>query len=248
MSGLSSTKVIRAFDVGEVGVRFLGEGEPLLFLHGGEGPAPDEFLAALAPGLVIAPDLPGFGGTPLPGQWNEMADLADFAADVLDGFGLDRAHVVGHSFGGYVAATLATRAPSRVDRLVLSAPIGIQVPAIVLPNVFALGPDRTAALLGYPAPEGSVPLRLVEREALARFLFARPFDRRLLGRLPRVERPSLVLRGSDDRYLPAAYVRAFADALGAPYRELADLPHAMPALAPAELAKAIRTFLDEEQS
>ena len=62
---------------------------------------------------------PGFGRSPLPsGDWVN----ADEVAGVLDAAGIERASVVGNSYGGLVSIQLAARHPDRVERLVLFAP------------------------------------------------------------------------------------------------------------------------------
>jgi 3-oxoadipate enol-lactonase len=64
-------------------------------------------------------DVRGHGGTRVePGDWT-VGDLADDVADMLDGLGIERAHLVGISLGGAIAMTMALRHPERVDRLVL---------------------------------------------------------------------------------------------------------------------------------
>jgi 2-hydroxy-6-oxonona-2,4-dienedioate hydrolase len=52
-------------------------------------------------------------------------DYAHWLSDVLDGLHLQRAHVYGVSWGGFVATRLAQYAPERIDRLVLLVPAGI---------------------------------------------------------------------------------------------------------------------------
>jgi 2-hydroxy-6-oxonona-2,4-dienedioate hydrolase len=52
-------------------------------------------------------------------------DHAHWLLDVLDGLHLAKAHLYGVSAGGFIARTLAERAPERIDRLVLLAPAGI---------------------------------------------------------------------------------------------------------------------------
>lgn len=100
----------------------LGSGPPVLLLH--SGVADRRMWRAQLPLLgrthrVIAPDLPGFGGSPPdPGPNDAAAGLVA----LLDAKGIDRAAVVGASLGGRVALELADRYPSRVDRLVLLAP------------------------------------------------------------------------------------------------------------------------------
>ncbi len=80
--------------------------------------------AGVVPGLaaahrVIAPDLRGFGETPLPG--GHYAD-ADDVLHLLDDLGIDQAVIVGSSFGGRVALEFAAQHPRRVRSLVLFSP------------------------------------------------------------------------------------------------------------------------------
>lgn len=67
----------------------------------------------------IAIDQRGHGDSdrPLSGYW--MDDLANDAIDVLDELGIERAVIVGHSMGSFVARKVAERDPHRVARLVL---------------------------------------------------------------------------------------------------------------------------------
>jgi pimeloyl-ACP methyl ester carboxylesterase len=108
---------------GELTVALWGDltaGTPVLAVHGltASSMAWAE-LATLLPGPVIAPDLRGRGGSgEVPGPYGMAAHAADCAA-VLDALGVDRALVVGHSMGGFVAAVLAHRHPGRIARLVL---------------------------------------------------------------------------------------------------------------------------------
>jgi pimeloyl-ACP methyl ester carboxylesterase len=52
-------------------------------------------------------------------------DYGAWLTDVLDGLSLERAHVVGVSYGGFVAHRLAAFAPERIERLVLLTPAGV---------------------------------------------------------------------------------------------------------------------------
>lgn len=117
------------------------DGPPVLAIHGITASHRAWALVAAAhPGPVIAPDLRGRGGSgSLPGPYGMVTHAADCVA-VLDSLGVERATVVGHSMGGFVAAVLAHQHPSRVGRLVLvdgGAPFPI--PADTDPEV-VLGP------------------------------------------------------------------------------------------------------------
>lgn len=104
-------------------VHTFGGGRPALALHGvtGHG-ARWRVLADALPGLRIhGVDLRGHGRSPWVPPWNLEQHVAD-VIDTLDGLGLDRVPVIGHSYGGAIALHLAHLAPDRVERLVLLDP------------------------------------------------------------------------------------------------------------------------------
>jgi pimeloyl-ACP methyl ester carboxylesterase len=110
----------------------------LLFLHGwGLTPRAyaDGVCRLTSAGVrVVAPCLPGFGGSdgpPLlgaPGRWGHRVDLPFYAQRVgrlLDVLGIEHpVFVVGHSFGGGVALQVATDRPERVRSLTLVNSVG----------------------------------------------------------------------------------------------------------------------------
>lgn len=78
-------------------------------------------LAALSDGVaVVAPHLPGFGGTPGAGPVTSMGSAAERCLEALDAAGVERAVVCGLSMGGYVAFELWRRSRGRVIGLVLA--------------------------------------------------------------------------------------------------------------------------------
>jgi 3-oxoadipate enol-lactonase len=98
-----------------------GQGPPVLLVHAGgfDGRMWDPLAQRLEDRFtLVIPDLRGHGRTPLPPE--PYADAEDLMA-VLDELGIDRAAVVGASFGGRVALELATAAPDRVAALALLA-------------------------------------------------------------------------------------------------------------------------------
>lgn len=108
-----------------------GKGEPLVLLHGW-GSSIDPFRGAVS--LVskkyraIAPDMPGFGDTPEPpGVWN-VDDYADFIIAFLQKLGVEKAIMLGHSFGGRVIIKLAARRelPFIIDKIILVDSAGIK--------------------------------------------------------------------------------------------------------------------------
>jgi len=105
---------------------------PVLLLHG-SGPGVTAYanwrltIPELSARLrVVAPDLVGFGFTARPeGVRYDMDTWVAQLVGLLDALGVERASVVGNSFGGALALRLAARHPGRVDRLVLMGSVGV---------------------------------------------------------------------------------------------------------------------------
>jgi len=107
-----------------------GAGVPVLLVHGGGYDASGISWFRLVEPLaldraVVAPDLPGFGGTQGIEAIGSADALADLLASLLDALEMPAAVVVGVSMGGDVALRLALRHPERVAALVAIAPGGL---------------------------------------------------------------------------------------------------------------------------
>ena len=112
------------------GYSIAGEGLPVVLLHGwalAQHTYRDVIQAIAAQGcMVIAPAMPGFGGTAdLPGDSFSLRGYAQWVIDLLDTLEIEEpAVLVGHSFGGGVAVRCAHDFRSRVRSLVLVNSIG----------------------------------------------------------------------------------------------------------------------------
>src|SRR6267378_234535 len=109
--------------ISRIHVLEFGAGEPVVFLHGGAGIGAEHLAVAgrLAKRFrVIVPDRPGHG---LSGDFNYRRDLlkanVDFVRELLDALGIQRAALVGNSYGGFMALCFALAHPARVSRLVI---------------------------------------------------------------------------------------------------------------------------------
>ncbi len=135
-------------------VHDLGNGRPVLFIHGsgpgvsawanwrlampvlaGISPPPPEGAGPAWGGpapvrrRVIAPDMVGFGYTDRPaGITYNMDTWVQQALDLLDALDLPQVDLVGNSFGGALSLALTIRAPERVRRLVLMGSVGVPFP------------------------------------------------------------------------------------------------------------------------
>ena len=101
-----------------------GSGPPLLFISGTGGDLrnkPNQFDGPFPKAFdMVCYDQRGLGRSAKPDVAYTMADYADDASALMGELGLERAHIVGVSFGGMVAQELVLRHPSRVDRLILA--------------------------------------------------------------------------------------------------------------------------------
>jgi pimeloyl-ACP methyl ester carboxylesterase len=102
-----------------------GAGPLVLLLHG--FPQFSYEFRHLVPALAragykaVAPDMRGFGQTSRPPRIEdyELQTLGDDVAALVDAFGEPKAHILGHEWGGTVAAEVALSHPDKVDRLIL---------------------------------------------------------------------------------------------------------------------------------
>jgi Predicted hydrolases or acyltransferases (alpha/beta hydrolase superfamily) len=110
-------------------------GENVVLIHG-SGPGVTSYanwrnvLPALGENFhVVAPDMVGFGYSDRPADVRYGLDTwADQTLGVMDALGIEKAHLVGNSFGGGIALRLATQHPDRVGKLVLMGSMGVDFP------------------------------------------------------------------------------------------------------------------------
>lgn len=148
----------------ELFVTEAGTGTPVVLLHGGGAGATgasnySRNIDALARHFrVIVPDMPGYGrsSTDLD-HGDPFGDLAAAIRGLLDELGIEKAHLVGNSYGGAAALRLAMDRPDKVDRLILMGPGGIGTTR-TLPTK---GLQQLLAYYGGSGPS---------REKLARFI------------------------------------------------------------------------------
>lgn len=253
-----------------------GSGEPLIYLHSALGETSLfgtpwlGFVDKLADDFdVISTVHPGFGDAEGISEIDDIIDLVFHYLDFMDALGLESAHFVGHSLGGWLAAELAAFYPDRVRRLVLSAAVGIWLDDDPIAEIFGVQPAEYAELLfadpqshplgqallatdgmrdtGLPRdadPESLLPaMRALSATARVGW---NPYlhDPKLAHRLHRVTAPTLVLWGARDSLISDAYADEWARLIpDATLRRLSEIGH-MPQLeAEDEWVGAIAEFL-----
>lgn len=204
-----------------------GAGHPVLYLHGAGGLVWDPLMDALAAThQVLAPEHPGAGESQGLEHVHDLWDLVLYYNELLDALGVERATVVGHSFGGMVAAELAATSPHRVEQLVLIAPLGLWrddhpvvdlsgVPPSALPELLLSDPTGPVAAL-LPSPDPTDPEQLFRASltmaSVLQFIWPLP-DKGLAKRLYRLTAPTLLVWGADDRCVHPDYGDDFLSAL-----------------------------------
>lgn len=190
-----------------------GDGVPVVLLHG--VPETSACWHHLAPRLaggrrVLAPDLPGLGGSTFTGPYDVRTLVGELVA-LLDAEGLDQVDLVGHDWGGILALGLAGLHPERVRRLVVAnAPYvalptrAYHVPLLALPVlpelVFRLGGGRVVDLMLRAAWRSDTVLDPEVRAEYRAAYTGRAAVRAMLGYYRAAARP--VVRGRRDLLPP----------------------------------------------
>ena len=112
-----------------------GKGEPVVLIHG-SGPGVTSYanwrlvIPALAEEFrVVAPDMVGFGYSERSANVEYgIQTWADQVIGLMDTLDLQKAHLVGNSFGGAIALRIAAQMPERVSKLVLMGSMGVPFP------------------------------------------------------------------------------------------------------------------------
>lgn len=202
-------------------------------------------LKRLAPHhRVYAPDLPGFGKSDKPPHALNVTELSNSLSAWMREVGLERAALVGNSFGCQIIADLAVRHPERVERAVLQGPTMDPRARTVLRQV------RRSLLDAPREPLSLLPIELLDYlsagtgRAWRTFRYA--LEDQIEEKLPHVHVPTLVVRGSRDLIVPQRWAE---EAIGLlPMGRLVVIPgaaHTANYGAPLELARVIRAFLNE---
>jgi pimeloyl-ACP methyl ester carboxylesterase len=205
-------------DAGGIKTNYLeaGSGEEHVVLIHGSGPGVTSYanwrlvIPALAENFhVVAPDMVGFGYSERPGDVQYgVQTWADQVVGVMDSLGLERAHLVGNSFGGAIALRVASQHPERVGKLVPMGSMGV-------PFELTPGLDR---VWGYePSFENM-------RKVLDVFAYSRTL---VNDELAQVRYEGSIQPGFQESFsamFPAPRQR-WVDAMVTPEEELRKLPH-----------------------
>ncbi len=240
-------------------VMVAGKGAPLVYFHGGLGLHWNEFLDALARDFTVyAPEFPGT----TPGDQDALRALDDwwdvvlYHYEMLDALKLRAPLVVGHGFGGMLAAEVAATDPARVGKLVLLSPMGlwrddtpirnyIVTPQPELAPLIFMNPDHPARAKLFPDPNDYDAVIQFQwtLACVGKFIWPIP-DKGLKKRLGRIKAPTLLVWGRQDKLIPPVYAGEFASRIKGSKLELIDsASHMLEIENTAAVAKVVSKFL-----
>lgn len=249
---MAFTKIEVKLKSGNVSCYTNGAGRPVLYLHSAYGvrlsPALDQLAGSYR---VSVPVLPGFDGTARHDRLRTMSDLADLAAEVIDTEIKEPCDVIGHSFGGWIAAWLAVRHPDKVRQLVLCAAAGFRSegagglvgdPETLRRRMFA-HPENLP-------PEQKPPAVLQQnREMLHHYHGQAATDRDLVPLLKDITVETLVLHGTKDGIVPPESARLLREKI--PHAHLIyvyDAAHSVDTDQPERYGQVVGDFLERGEA
>jgi len=232
----------------------------------------DEVIDAFAEHFyVVAPDLPGFGESekPNPGRYAYTIEvLAEAVVDVIAALGVGRTSIVGHGLGAAIAITIAAEHAELVQRIVLEdalcyppprriAPQLSQVPVIggvFFKQFYGRSMFRSYFQKLVFGPKTPLPLARVDRHydllstpnarESAHAVMGALFDTRpVVARLGRIQTPTLVVWGHDDRLLPVQQGQRLAHEIAGAKLEILDAGHSPHEEAPERFVEHVTQFL-----
>jgi pimeloyl-ACP methyl ester carboxylesterase len=200
-----------------------GTGRPLLILHGASGAgAWLPYMADLAARHdVLVPEHPGFGASDTPDWLDTVPDLANFYLDFLDQLDLHQVDLVGFSLGGWAAAELAVRNTRRLASLTLVSAAGIYVDGVEQIDSFLRTDEQRIRDFFHDQKRADDMVQRLIRPELEdvnlknRFTTAklvwqpRAYDPQLQKWLHRIDVPTHLIWGANDRMFPKEFAYAF---------------------------------------
>jgi len=234
-----------------------GHGRALVVLHGASGAMWLPFMQTLAARFeVIAPEHPGFGESDTPDWLDTVHDLAYFDLDLLAALDLERVHLLGISLGGWVAAELAVRDTSRLASLILVGAAGLHVSGLKQVDSFLRTDEQRVRDFFYHQARADEMIEkwlalehadtaMKNRVTAAKVSWQpRSHDPHLHKWLHRIDVPTLLVWGAEDKLFPKEYAHAYQQLIprsrAVIIPQCGHLPHVEQ---PAAFVEAIEDFI-----
>lgn len=256
--------------VNRFNIRYLEDGQSdhnLILLHGLGGYA--ERWTNLLPYLnkkyrVFAPDLIGHGQSDKPSADYTPEFFTKFVFDFIQTLGIKKTFMIGTSLGGQIVAECTATQNPTIEKIILISPAGIMrksTPPLDAYVMAALYPNNDSVKNAYQMMMG--PNKSVSEISIERFVnnMSRPnakmsFLSTLLGlknapdifeKLARINTPTLVVWGKEDKLIPFEYAKQFVAAINnCEFASMEGCGHSPYVEDPERLANIITKFLAKQ--
>jgi pimeloyl-ACP methyl ester carboxylesterase len=197
-----------------------GSGEKVVLLHGWGGQA-DSFLPVFnylsTKFEVYALDFPGFYQSSQPLKPWDVTDYSNMLLKFFNKLNIEKANLVGHSFGGRVSILFSATYPERVGKIVLTDSAGL-IPKRSLKYyfkvysfklfkklyiTFAKGSGREEKMESFYKKYGSTDYK--NTSGVMRQTFVKVVNQNLRGYLPKIKSPALLIWGDKDMDTPISF-------------------------------------------
>jgi pimeloyl-ACP methyl ester carboxylesterase len=188
-----------------------GRGTPVILLHGGgnDWHEWERNLAFIARDFqVFAPDMPGFGLSEPPHHVIDRSWSLVFLRNFMEGLGIKRADLIGHSMGALISLAFTAHYPESVRKLAIVDSMGLG----------KLSLKGRMLLVMF-----QVVNRCQKKKRGPKYLISPIKEWRIVDELPKIASPVLIVWGENDIYMPVAQSRLAANLI--PGSRLYIFPH-----------------------
>lgn len=232
-----------------------GSGTPVILLHGWGAEANTfsyVFDRLSNTYQIYALDLPGFGLSEIPPNAWDASDYAKLIGTFYSNLNINKAHLIGHSYGGRISIVLAAEQPEKVDKLILVDSAGI-IPPRTMKYYYRISLAKIGRLI---RKCGTLGKRLADNIANRvgssdykqagpmRATMVKSVNQNLQPLLPNIQATTLLIWGENDTDTPISFGKIMQDEI--PNAELVILKgagHFSFLDKPKEFCQSVETFL-----
>ncbi|MDP2736809.1 MAG: alpha/beta hydrolase [bacterium] len=206
---------------------------------------------------VICLELPCFGSEPCPTEVWGVEDYAQFVSQKIKNLNLIKPVLLGHSFGGQVAAYLAARDPHLISRLILSGASAIRPEKNLKRYVFNVLAKTGKIIFSLPllknltAPAQKFLYRLADSpdynstSGIQREIFKKIIRQDLTEELKSIKIPTLIIWGDLDGYIPLKTGKKIASLIDdSKFEVIGSGKHGLHLQMPEKLYSTVKNFID----
>ena len=240
----------------EVNYEIIGEGKPLLILHGwGSNSERWQKVGELLAGKgikVIIPDLPGFGGSQRPSMAWGLDDYCEFIQEFIKLLNLEKFYLLGHSFGGALAVKCSLKFPEKIDELFLVSAACFRRSSFKkkllyiiskIFKVFSFIPFVKKAFYKFIVGESDYPYT----QGIMKDIYLKIIKEDLSDILLQVQVPTTIIWGEKDDVTKIEDAHLINEKIkGSRLEIIPDADHDLNTKAPKELSESIKQFLKTE--